>query len=85
MTAELTELNALVAEFPPDALKKVIDYARLLTIPPNVPYWERPGYSDEWSEEDLMDATIASMRAFEEQHPDEDWGEFRPENLQGKT
>ena len=78
MTAELTELNALVAEFPPDTLKKVIDYARCLMIAPDVPYWERPGFSSEWTEEDMRDATIASLRSFEEQHPDEDWGALLP-------
>lgn len=73
MTAELTELNAVVAEFPPEALRRVIDYARRLTISADVPYWERPGFSSEWTEEDMRDATNACLRSFEEQHPDEEW------------
>ena len=85
MTAELTELNAVVAEFPTDVLKKVIDYARQLTPSPDVPYWERPGFSDEWTDEDLRDAAIASMKNFEEQHPGEDWSELVPESPQRNT
>ena len=72
MTVELTELNAIVAEFPPEALRKVIDYARRLTISPDVPYWERPGYSSEWTDEDLRDVAIASMIQFDREHPEDE-------------
>jgi|GEM_PF-2750163 len=83
MKAELTELNTVVAEFPPDVMRKVIDYARRLTALSDVPYWERPGYSSEWTEEDMRDAAIASLRSFEEEHPDEDWSSLLPENPEG--
>lgn len=33
-----------------------------------------PSYSDEWTNEDLRDWSIASFLYFESQHPDEDWG-----------
>ena len=85
MTIELTELNAVVAEFPPDALRKVIEYARRLTISPDAPYWERPGFSSEWSEEDMRDATIASMKSFDAQHPDEDWSALLPHSPPGNN
>jgi len=76
MTAELTELNAVAAELPPDLVRKVTAYARML----KTPYWELPGYSSEWTEEDMRDATLATMRAFEAEHPDEDWGDLKPMN-----
>ena len=72
MTAELTELNAVVAEFPPDMVRQVIQYARGLSQP----YWERPGYSDVWTEEDLRDFTAASMKYLDQQYPeDEGYGD----------
>jgi hypothetical protein len=43
---------------------------------------EKHGYdrptddSDEWTEEDMREATIASMRRFDEEHPGEDWSEL---------
>jgi hypothetical protein len=77
MTAELTELTEVVAEFPPDMVRKVIEYARALQVPANLPYWERPGYSDEWTEEDMRDFTAASMNHYDQQHPeDEGYGDF---------
>jgi hypothetical protein len=30
--------------------------------------------SDDWSEEDMRDATLASLRRFEAEYPDENWG-----------
>ena len=72
MTAELNELNAVVAEFPPEALRRVIDYARRLTISPDVPYWERPGFSSEWTREDEFDIARASMIQFDREHPEDE-------------
>jgi hypothetical protein len=34
-----------------------------------------PNFSWEWTDEDMRDFAIASLRHFESQHPDEDWGE----------
>ena len=72
MTAELTELNAIVAEFPPEALRRVIDYARRLTISPDVSYCERPGFSSEWTREDELDIARASMIHFDREHPEDE-------------
>ena len=74
MTAEVTELTEVVAEFPPEMVRKVIEYAKTLAQP----YWERPGYSSEWTEEDMRDFTAASMKYFDEQHPGEEWGDLKP-------
>jgi hypothetical protein len=79
MTAELTELNRVAADLSPEQVRKVIEYAKLVSKP----YWERPGYSDEWTDEDMQDAANASMRAFDEEHPGEDWSHLRPANPGG--
>ncbi|HET6574036.1 MAG TPA: hypothetical protein VFG68_10570, partial [Fimbriiglobus sp.] len=65
MSAELAELNAVAAELPPDLVRKVIDYARFLTKP----YWEHPGYSDEWTDADMRDFTAESMRYYDQCYP----------------
>ena len=73
MTTELVELNAVVAEFPPEKLRKVIEYAQLLSRP----YWELPGYSDEWTEDDVKDYREASLRYLDQQYPeDEGYGDL---------
>jgi hypothetical protein len=69
MSAELAELNRLLAEFPPELVQRVLNYAISL----KQPYWERPGYSSEWSDEDIQEAMHESMRQFDAQHPGEDW------------
>lgn len=76
MSAGLEELIRVASELTPRQLRKLTVYAHLITKP----YWELPGYSDEWTDEDLRDATRESMRQFEEEHPDEDWGELKPMN-----
>jgi hypothetical protein len=32
--------------------------------------------SMEWSEDDLRDASLASLRRFDAEHPDEEWGDL---------
>jgi hypothetical protein len=76
MTAELAELNAVAATLPPALVRHLVGYAKRF----QGPYWEWPGYSSEWTEEDMRDFTAASMRHFDEQHPDEEWGDLRPMN-----
>ena len=79
MTAELDELNRLLAEFPPELVQRVLKYAISL----KQPYWERPGYSSEWTEEDIRDATRESIRQFDEEHPGEDWSHLRATTPKG--
>ena len=75
MTAELTELNRVVADLPPELVRKVIEYAKLVSKP----YWERPGYSDEWTDEDMRDYTAASLEYLDRQYPeDEGYGDLAP-------
>jgi hypothetical protein len=73
MTAEVIELNRVVADLPPEVVRKVIEYAKLVSKP----YWEHPGYSDEWTDEDLSDYTAASLRDLDRQSPeDEGYGDL---------
>lgn len=70
MTAELNELQAVVAEFPPDLVRKVIEYAKRLT--PTNP----AGYdADEPTEEELREAHNRDLQRFEDEHSGEDWSQ----------
>jgi hypothetical protein len=79
MTTELSELNQVAADLSAEQLRKVIAYARLQ----KQPYWTLAGYSSEWTEQDMRDATVASMRRFEQEHPGEDWSKLVPDNPTG--
>jgi hypothetical protein len=61
MRAELAELNSIVAELPPELVRKVIEYARGLTSAP-------PGHLEigEWTEEELREEAIRALRRFDE-------------------
>jgi hypothetical protein len=75
MTAELTELNAVAAELPPELVRKVIDYATLLK------QWaEKPAPQDVgWTDEDYRETTAASMRYYDQLYPeDEGYGDPAP-------
>jgi hypothetical protein len=76
MTADLEELNAVAGTLPPTVLRELIRYAKQF----QGPYWTWPGYSDEWSDEDIRDFMNQSMQHFEEEHPDEDWSDLQPMN-----
>lgn len=80
MTAEVTELtelnaelNAVAAELPPERLRQVINFARLLKFSPT----GEIDMSDP-TPEDLRANFNAQMRRFEEEHPNEDWGDLKP-------
>lgn len=70
MTAELSELNAVVAEMPADAVRLVIAYARRL---------QRPAGDDvemaELTSEELRAEANRVMRRFDAEHPGEDWSQ----------
>ena len=70
MSHELETLTRVVAGLPLDAVRKVIDFALFLRTRQAMSV----DYSDEWTDEDLRDITLASLRRFEAEHPDEDWG-----------
>ena len=70
-----TAMDALlqtVRMLPPELIREVADFAeflgrkRLESLGPSV--------DDELTEEDLRNHRIASMRRFEEEHGDENWG-----------
>jgi hypothetical protein len=57
-------LISVVRTLPPDEARKVLDWARQLGDLGRARMVE---WSDSWSEEDLADATAASLRRFDEQ------------------
>ena len=72
MIAELTELNDVVAEFPPEMVRKVIEYATGLKQ-----WLAKPPLDDiGWTDEDYRAVTAASMRYYDELYPeDEGYGD----------
>ena len=82
LTPELAALVNTARTLPAALVQQVADYADFLRSKHGaIPEMGRYGpvdYSDEWTEEDMRDATIASLRRFAEEHPDEDWGEDYP-------
>ena len=70
MSQEIETLNRVVAGLRPEVVRQVIDFALFLRTRQEAPV----DYSDEWTEEDLREMTLASLRQFEAEHPDEDWG-----------
>ena len=68
MSTVLTELNRVVGALPADKAKEVLDFAQ--TLVQRVPIEE----SDDWTDEDLRECTIASLERFEDEHGEEDWG-----------
>jgi len=69
MTAELEELNRLLAEFPPAQVRRVLDYVRALKLsPPGLDY-----DTDDPTEDELRRESNRTMQRFEDEHPGEDW------------
>lgn len=68
MTAELEELNAVVAEFPPELVRKVLEYAVVLKEWRAKPTPEDVG----WTDEDYKQATAESMRYYEQLYPEDE-------------
>jgi hypothetical protein len=70
MSTELAELNEVLSRLTTDQVKSVLDYARLFERQNRLPIDE----SSEWTEEDLREWGIDSLRHFEAEHGEEDWG-----------
>ena len=79
MTAELTELteltaelNAVAAELPPERLRQVLNFARMLK-------YSQTGEIEmgELTAEDKRAIAHAALRRFDEEHPGEDWSYLR--------
>jgi len=71
LTPELTALVNTARVLPPELVRQVADFAEFLRAKrAALPIDE----SDEWSEEDLRDWRLHSLRYFESMHPNEDWG-----------
>ena len=80
MTAELSEvnevvaeLNAVAAELPPERLRQVLNYARMLK-------YSQTGEIEmgELTADDKRAIAHAALRRFDEEHPGEDWGDLKP-------
>ncbi len=72
MTAEHAQLNDVVSEFPPELVRKLLDYAIVLKE------WQaKPALADiGWTDEDYKQATSDSMRYYEQLYPeDEGYGD----------
>lgn len=74
-TPAMAELMNTVRNLPADLIREVADFAEFL----NRRHLDRGGlpvnYSDEWTDEDLRDVTIASLRRFDAENGEENWGE----------
>ena len=76
LTPELATLLNSARTLSSDLVREVTDFAEFLGrkhtgingTKPTVEY-------DDWTEEDMRAATIASFRRFEEEHGEENWGE----------
>jgi len=64
LSASEESLIKVVRMLPPDESKKVLDWARQLA---ELDRDRRIDWSDSWSEEDMREATVASLKRFEEQ------------------
>ncbi len=71
MTAELIELNRLLAEFPPELVRQVLSYAQTLTLSPSGLDYD----TDEPTEDELRETSNRDMERFEDEHPGEDWSQ----------
>ncbi len=76
MTAELTELtaelNAVVAGLPPERVRQVLNFARILTHSPTGEI-----EMGELTAEDKRAIAQSALRRFDEEHPGEDWSYLR--------
>jgi hypothetical protein len=53
-------------------MTKELSNGDINTSPDNQNYWMLPGYQDYWTEEDMRDATLASMRYLDKIDPYDD-------------
>lgn len=68
MTAEQAELSAVVAEFPPELVRKLLEYAIVLKE------WQaKPALEDiGWTDEDYKQATADSLRYYDQAYPEDE-------------
>jgi len=85
MTAELTELqeltaelNAVVAQLPPEMQRRVVNYARMLKLSPTGTV-----EMGELTDDDKLAIAQSVFRRFDEEHPGEDWSHLRKTTPKG--
>jgi Protein of unknown function (DUF2281) len=69
MSAVLDELNRVVGGLPPDLAREVLDFARFLEQRRTQPIVEY----GEWTEEEMREASVDSLRRFDAEHANDDW------------
>ena len=67
LTAQEESLISVVRALPPDEAGKVLNWARQLA---DLSDGRATHWSDSWTDEDLVDATAAAVRRFEDQERD---------------
>ena len=70
MDDNLNQLSGLVAQLPPDQVKRVVDFAMALHQQNSS---QKPHGTDERPE---RAAVIAAMQYFDSLHPDDDWSDL---------
>lgn len=71
LTPELSTLINAARVLPPELIRQVAEFAQFLGTKHATATVDS---SDEWSEGDMREVTLAAMRRFEAEHPDDDWG-----------
>ena len=71
-TPAMAELMNTVRNLPADLIREVADFAEFLGRKRLIP--TAPVEYEDWTEEDLRELTIASLRRFEEENGEENWG-----------
>jgi hypothetical protein len=78
MSAALDELQRVVGGLPPDLAREVLDFARFLEQKRT-----QAAEYGEWTEEEMQEASAESLRRFDAEHPDDDWGGSLGEQVSG--
>lgn len=78
LTPELTDLLTAARGLPAQLVRQVAEFAEFLGHKhASKPEPGDPGSADaseDWTQEELRELTVASLRRFEAEHPDEVWG-----------
>ncbi len=69
---ELAGISLALRDLPEDKLRQVRELVQTLRRDCGL---QPIDISDEWTEEDMRDVALESLRQFDAEHPDEDWGE----------
>lgn len=74
MPADLAALNQVVGALPSELAREVLDFALFLQSRHGKPAM----HPQDATEADWYALSAESMRQFDREHPDDDWGDLRP-------